>query len=117
MQISLNLFLSFISTLTLFGNALTMPLDNAIEARQLTVQCGPLWTYIGLCRALETPTIRPILTIAPTLKAATAMTLVLSVQANMVLAQVKMLRIIAQGITARVSESSSYRLGVGVTEG
>ena len=54
MQISLNLFLGFISTLTLLGNALAMPLENAIEARQLTVQCGPLWTYIGLCRIGDT---------------------------------------------------------------
>jgi hypothetical protein len=54
MQISLNLFLSFISTLTLFRNALAMPLENAIEARQLTVQCGSLWTYIGLYRIGDT---------------------------------------------------------------
>jgi hypothetical protein len=54
MQIAPNLFLSFISTFTLFGNALAMPLENAIEARQLTVQCGPLWTYIGLRRIGDT---------------------------------------------------------------
>jgi len=56
--------------------------------------------------ALKTPTIRSILTIAPTLKAATATAPVLSVQAGMVLAQVKMSRVIAQGTTAHVCGSS-----------
>jgi hypothetical protein len=50
----LNLFLSLVSTLTLFGDTLAMPPESVIEARQLTVQCGPLWTYIGLCRIRDT---------------------------------------------------------------
>jgi hypothetical protein len=105
----LNLFLSFISTLTLFGNTLAMPLKMPSKCANSPCSAG----HCGLTlasTALETPTIRSILTTAPTLKAAPAMAPIISVQASIVLAQVKMSRTIAQGTTVRVSGSFSYRL-------
>jgi hypothetical protein len=55
MHLSINMLLILISTVTLFfGNTLAMPLENAIADPGLSVQCGPLWTYIGLCRIGET---------------------------------------------------------------
>ena len=55
MQLSVERFLTLISTTTLFlGTTLAMPLDGAIGSGQAHVQCGGLWTSIGLCRVGDT---------------------------------------------------------------
>jgi hypothetical protein len=54
MQLSTNMFLTLISTVPLFSNTLAMPLEKGMEDRGLSIQCGRLWTSIGLCRIGDT---------------------------------------------------------------
>jgi hypothetical protein len=55
MQVSINMFLASLPAVTFFlGNARAVPVDNALGDGGLRVQCGRLWTSIGLCRIGDT---------------------------------------------------------------